>query len=187
MAGCRVDDAGAILTRERLQDKGEDKGDLTIFGFVEWAICPAVVRGCDRRAAGETRDFWLSGAGAGRKKKSCPEEQLFPPMTRTAKMQGLESPSPALPDHNNLYVRFCQGFFQGSPPEKSSPCGGLAVQAAAEAPRGQGCRAAAAGGFTLDALEVPLFSRSGTPQRYSPPDSLVLPLAPSGGEGAGGM
>lgn len=72
-------------------------------------------------------------------------------------MQGLESPSPALPDHNNLYVRFCQGFFQGLPPEKSSPCGGLALQAAAEAPRGQGCRIAAAVGLALDALEVLLF------------------------------
>ncbi len=160
---------------------------MTIFGFVEWAICPAVVRGCDRRAVGETRDFWLTGAGGRAQKKSCPEEQLFPPMTRTAKMQGLESPSPALPHHNNLYVRFCQGFFQGATPEKSSPCGGLALHAAAEAPRGQGCRIAAAVGFTLDALEVLLFPNLERRNSTAPLAALRPPWPPGGAKGRGGL
>ena len=117
VAGCRVDDAGAISTRERLQDKG----DLTIFGFVEWAACPAGARGSPGRAAGETRDFWSTGAGAQGAKKSCSEEQLFPPMTRTAKCRSSKARHQPCPTIIAYMFDFVKDYFQGSPPEKQFP------------------------------------------------------------------
>ena len=70
---------------------------------------------------GENRDMRRTGCRPRGQKKSCPEEQLFPPMTRTAKMQGLESPSPALQGDDIIAGPVLSRTFSGPAVKKQFP------------------------------------------------------------------
>ena len=109
-------------------------------------------------------------------------------MTRTAKMQGLESPSPALQGDDIIADPVLSRTFSGPAMKKKLSL--VAALVVVQRRRLQGVKGAAQRQpqrLALDALEVPLLSWSGRHNGGGPCPALRPPWPPAGAKGRGGL
>lgn len=123
----------------------------------------------------------------GRAKKDRPFGRSFPPMSRTARKQGPEGPTPALPRYSSTFVRVCQAsVFESEAGSHGTRLLGAAWLPWRVLPRSEGAPAPALD-YLRPAPRYRLGSRAEGRPEYgtSSPTSLAPPLPPAG-EGGGG-